>query len=248
MSQLLHAFSAEVLKLKRTLALRLAFAAPLLIVLLQLGVYLVRGEEMEHGSASPIAGFARGILTLWTLIFLPFYATLATSLLASIDHHEHHWDQLFALPVRRWTVFAAKWIAAVSLVILSSLTIPVFTFCAAELLKLVRHGWAGVPFPAGLLGNGVVRSCAAALLLISLQFWFSLRWRSSVISLSIGIAGIMSGIILITAPLEFLSVYPWTAPGAAASPRQPLFALVWGLSAGLVLGAASCWHLARRDY
>ena len=247
MSELSRAVSSEFLKLKRTLALRLAIAAPLLIVLLQAGVYIVRGEDMEHGVANPIFGFARGIVTLWTLIFLPFYATLACSLLASLDHHDHHWDQLFALPVHRWCIYAAKWVAAVGLVILSSLAIPIFTLCAAEALKLVRHEWTGAHLPFGLLLNGVARSCAAALLLISLQFWFSMRWRSFVLALAVGIAGIMSGIILITAPLKFLSFYPWTAPGAAASPSQPTMALAWGLSAGLIVGAAACWQLARRD-
>jgi hypothetical protein len=247
MSELGRAVSAEFLKLKRTLALRLAVAAPLFIVLLQLGVYLGRGEEMDRGGANPVFGFARGIVTLWTLIFLPFYATLASSLLASLDHHEHHWDQLFALPLRRGSIYAAKWIALAGLVVLSSLALPVFALGAAGVLKLVRPEWAGAGLPLGLLLNGVGRSCAAALLLISLQFWFSLRWRSFVLSLAIGIAGIMSGIILITAPLKVLSLYPWTAPGAAASPAQPLVALLWGSCGGIILGVAACWQLARRD-
>jgi hypothetical protein len=222
MSELARAVSAEFFKLRRTLALRLAVAAPLFIVLLQFGVYLGRGEEMGRGD--PVAGFARGIVTLWTLIFLPFYATLAASLLASLDHHEHHWDQIFTLPVRRGSIYGAKWIAVAALVGLSSLALPVFGLGAAEILKLVRPEWAGLALPGGLLLNGVARSFPAALLLISLQFWFSLRYRSFVLALAIGIAGIMSGIIFITAPLKFLCLYPWTAPGAAA-----------------------CWRLARRD-
>jgi hypothetical protein len=41
MRDFFHASSAELLKLRRTLALRLAILAPLIIVLLQLGIYLV---------------------------------------------------------------------------------------------------------------------------------------------------------------------------------------------------------------
>src|ERR1019366_10238703 len=106
---------SEFVKLKRTLALRLAFAAPLLIVLLQFGVYVVGGHEMEHEPGNPLTGFARSIITLWTLVFLPFYATLAASLLASLDHQDSHWDQIFALPVRRWSIYAAKWIIILGL-------------------------------------------------------------------------------------------------------------------------------------
>jgi hypothetical protein len=247
MSELTRAVSAESLKLKRTLALRLAVIAPLFIVLLQLGVYLARGEDVERAATNPLAGFARGILTLWTLVFLPFWATLAASLCASLDHSGNHWDQLFALPMRRWPLYAAKWIIVFGLVVLSSICLPLFAVVAAEILKQVRVGWRGDALPWRLLLNGVSRSCGACLLLVSVQCWLSLRWRSFLVALGVGIAGIMSGIILISAPLKFISLYPWTAAAAAASPREPLLALVWGVWGGLAIAAIACWRLALRD-
>jgi hypothetical protein len=244
---LTRAVSAESLKLKRTLALRLALIAPLFIVLLQLGVYLARGEDVERATTNPVAGFARGVVTLWTLVFLPFWATLAASLCASLDHRDNHWDQLFALPIRRWPVYAAKWIIVFGLVVLSSICLPLFAVAAVEILKQVRVEWRGAALPWGLLLSGVSRSCGACLLLISLQCWFSLRWRSFLIALGVGIAGIMSGIILISAPLRFLSLYPWTATAAAASPSEPLLPLIWGMCGGLAIAVIACWHLAVRD-
>jgi hypothetical protein len=55
MTELTRAVWAESLKLKRTLALRLAVIAPLFIVLLQLGVYLARGEDVERAASNPAA-------------------------------------------------------------------------------------------------------------------------------------------------------------------------------------------------
>lgn len=247
MTELIRAISAESIKLKRTLALRLAMIAPLFIVLLQLGVYLARGVEVEHAPTNPVAGFARGIVTLWTLVFLPFWATLAASLCASLDHSNNHWDQLFALPVRRWPVYAAKWIVVFGLVLLSSICLPLFTVAAIEILKQVHVEWRGEALPWTLLLSGVSRSCGACLLLVSLQCWLSLRWRSFLVALGVGIAGIMSGIILISAPMKFLSLYPWTAPAAAASPHEPLLALVWGMCGGLVIAVVGCWRLTTQD-
>lgn len=247
MTELTRAVWAESLKLKRTLALRLAVIAPLFIVLLQLGVYLARGEDVERAATNPVAGFARGIVTLWTLLFLPFWATLAASLCASLDHGGNHWDQLFALPMRRWPVYAAKWIVVIGLVVLSSICLPLFAVAAVEVLKHVRVEWKGVALPWPLLLNGVSRGCGACLLLISLQCWLSLRWRSFLVALGVGITGIMSGIILISAPLKFLSLYPWTMAGAAASPYEPLLPLVWGMCGGLAIAVIACWRLALRD-
>jgi hypothetical protein len=247
MTELTRAVSAEFLKLKRTLALRLAVIAPLFIVLLQLGVYLARGEDVERAANSPVAGFARGILTLWTLVFLPFWATLAASLCASLDHSHNHWDQLFALPMHRWPIYAAKWITVFGLIALSSICLPLFALAAIEVLKAVRVEWRTAPLPWQLLLSGVTRSCGACLLLISLQSWLSLRWHSFLVALGIGIAGIMSGIILISAPMRFLSFYPWTAAAAAASPSEPMLPLLWGMCAGLAIGVFACWRLAVRD-
>ena len=247
MADLTRAVWAESLKLKRTLALRLAVIAPLFIVLLQLGVYLARGEDVERAASNPVAGFARGIVTLWTLLFLPFWATLAASLCASLDHSGNHWDQLFALPMRRWPVYAAKWIVVVGLVVLSSICLPFFAVAAVEILKQVRVEWRGAALPWRLLLNGVSRGCGACLLLISLQCWLSLRWRSFLVALGVGITGIMSGIILISAPLKFLSLYPWTMAGAAASPHEPLLPLVWGMCGGLAIAVIACWRLGVRD-
>jgi hypothetical protein len=243
----MRAVSAELLKLKRTLALRLAVIAPLFIVLLQLGVYMARGEDVERAAANPAAGFARGIVTLWTLVFLPFWATLASSLCASLDHNSNHWEQLFAFPLRRWPIYAAKWIVVFGLLMFSSICLPLFTVGATEILKLVRVEWRGAALPWGLLLSGVSRSCAACLLLLSLQCWLALRWRSFLVALGIGIAGIMSGIILISAPLKFLSLYPWTAAAAAASPQEPLLPLIWGMCGGLLLSVLACWRLAVRE-
>lgn len=247
MTELMRAVSAESLKLKRTLALRLAVIAPLFIVLLQFGVYLARGEDVERAARNPVAGFARGIVTLWTLLFLPIWATLAASLCASLDHSGNHWDQIFALPLRRWPVYAAKWIIVFGLVVLSSICLPLFAVGAIEILKQVRVEWTSAALPWQLLLSGVSRSCAACLLLVSLQCWLSLRWRSFLIALGIGIAGIMSGIILISAPMKFLSFYPWTTAAAAASPLQPLLPLIWGTCGGLAIAGFACWRLSVRD-
>jgi lantibiotic transport system permease protein len=245
-SEVRRALGAEVLKLRRTLAFRLMFIVPLLIVLLQTGVYTRSGEAMES-VASPLVGFERGIVTLWTLVFLPFYATLVTALIAAFDHADHCWDQLFALPLRRAGIYAAKWLAATALVVSASAIMAVVTIAAAELLKIVHPAWAAKPVSFVMPVDGAWRSSAAALFLIAIQFWASIRWRSFIGPIALGIAGIMSGIILIQAPLAVLSAYPWTAPAAAASPTRPGSALLCGALAGVVIAILACYSLASRD-
>src|SRR5216117_284642 len=118
MSDQYRVLTAEVLKLKRTLALRLAIYLPLIVVLLVFGIYVQRGEKM--GGDNPLTGFAQQILTIWTIIMFPLYAALAAALLGAIEHHSENWKHLLALPVDRSSIFIAKWIAGSGLLLLSS--------------------------------------------------------------------------------------------------------------------------------
>jgi lantibiotic transport system permease protein len=122
MSDFKRAISAEWLKLKRTLALRLAIGAPLAVVVLNFILYSQRPDAAGDG-LNPLIGFAQINLTMWTIVVLPMYAALAAALVASMEHQGDLWKHLFALPVSRRAIFAAKWMAAVGLVLLSSLVL-----------------------------------------------------------------------------------------------------------------------------
>src|SRR5690348_12104946 len=103
MKEFQRVITAEVLKLKRTLALRLAVFAPLMIVLIVLGIYLQRGQQMA--GPNPLTGFAQLILTIWTIILFPLYAALAAALLAALEYQSESWKHILALPVKRSTIF-----------------------------------------------------------------------------------------------------------------------------------------------
>jgi hypothetical protein len=84
MKDLYPVLAAEGLKLKRTLALRLAIWCPTVIVLLVFGIYAGRSEK--HSDADLLTGFAQLTLTIWTIILFPLYAALVAALVAAVEH------------------------------------------------------------------------------------------------------------------------------------------------------------------
>jgi lantibiotic transport system permease protein len=246
MKDLLHVFMAEVLKLKRTLVLRLAIGSPLLIVVVMLGIYLERGERME--AVDPLAGFAQIILTPWAIILLPLYAALAAALLAAIEHQNEAWKHLFALPVNRVTIFSAKWIAGICLLLISSLVVVIGVCTAAEVLRLTKPAWSSEPLPIAMVFRGAARSLGASGLLFSIQMWISLRWRSFLPGLVVAVLALV--VMFISVPRGaafFTSLFPWSLPGMAIAPRNSyrLVAIGLGFVGGAVVGAAGCWSLSR---
>ena len=141
MAVMVWALKAEALKMKRTLVLWLAFLAPLVVVVFILVGYLDRGKEwLGTGLENAWIEFAQSVDIFWALLMLPLFITLQTALLAGLEHQSEQWKHLYALPVPRWTVVAAKQAVTAALIGLSHLMLICLTLLGGWLLWLLRPG------------------------------------------------------------------------------------------------------------
>src|SRR5262249_23109607 len=145
-----RAISAELLKLKRTLALRIAIGAPLLVALLNFVIYM-QGRGGTSPGTNPLIGFAQINLTMWTILVLPMYATLSAALIAALDHQGNTGRLWSAFPVPRRSISRAKWLGACALLTVSSVAFSVEAPAAAALPRILKPAWQHPPIPAGLL-------------------------------------------------------------------------------------------------
>ncbi len=249
-----RAISAEMLKLKRTLALWLAVGAPLAVVLLNVVVYS-RTRELDAPGGSALIGFAQLSFTMWTVIVLPLYVALAAALVAATDHQGDHWAQLLALPVPRASIFAAKYVAAACLLALSELAFIVGVIGASMLLAALRPALHGQAVPVGLVVVRGLESGLAACLVVAIQTSVSLRFRSIAVGLGLGIVavlGLLGGVARAGLGTIAVYVYPWAlAPTAMRrmwemhADRGPV--AIGGAVAGMLVAVGGSWWLARRD-
>jgi hypothetical protein len=254
MSAYARAVSAEMLKLKRTLALWLAIGAPLAVVLLNVVVYS-RTRELDAPGGSALIGFAQLSFTMWTIIVLPLYVALAAALVAATDHQGDHWAHLLALPVPRASIFMAKYVATACLLALSELAFVAGVVGSSLLLAALRPALNGQPVPVGLVVARGLESALAAGLIVAIQTSVSLRWRSVVVGLGLGIVavlGLLGGVARVGLGTIAIYVYPWAlAPTAMGrmwethANRLPV--AIGGAVAGVLVATAASWWLARRD-
>src|SRR5690349_25160712 len=102
----------EVSKLKRTLALWMAIRAPMVIVNLYFIVGIAGPGPLVRQGTDTWVLLTRNTVQLWTVLMLPLFITLETSLLAGLEHSERNWKFLLSLPIPKWTLYAAKLIVA----------------------------------------------------------------------------------------------------------------------------------------
>lgn len=232
----------EIRKLNRSLALLLALAAPGLI-----GVFNFF-NMLRIGEPKPWDMWLGTALGVWAFFMLPMSVTALTALIAHMEHGSKAWEHLRALPVPRWRLYAAKAICVLGVVALMSVLTLAFTWAAVSLAALVNPSVAPLGAPEwGKTLAAIGRVGLAAILMIAVQFWVSLRFQSFVPGLALGIGGTFFAVVATAArPGVFL---PWQMPvntlmGEAA--RQQT-ALGLGCGLGLVVLALATAHLSRRE-
>jgi hypothetical protein len=248
---MVRALQAESLKMKRTLAFWLAILIPLMMAGLQFVVSYQRGTFVQFDGQSTWVRFIQETLVFWSLLMLPLFVTLETALLAGLEHANQQWKHLFALPISRRAIYAAKQIAGMVLIGLSLLALLAFTLLAGLLLRATRPALgfgSEIPWAQALARCGVVY--LSSWLIISLHTWVGLRWRSFVVAVAVGIVMTVSGMIVVNS--DWGRFYPWALPGLIANGFStgtpfPLAEMAFGGLGGVVVALIGGWEMTRRD-
>lgn len=246
MISLARVLSAEVVKLRRTLAFWMVFIAPLVVVLLNVAMLAQRSHMFARSKEDPWALLARSIFILWGFIMLPLFVTLESALLAGLEHGERQWQNLLALPVPRWTVFLTKLIVLGALIVAAHAVLFVGTIAgglvAGALVPALRLAW---PVSWWRVLDVTVWTMAASPLIVVVHHWVSLRWKSFTAALGFGICAVAGG-FLITQSNSWWYWYPWSWPVRAAMEHASPIVLIAAAMA-LVAAIASCCDLSRRE-
>jgi ABC-2 type transport system permease protein len=236
------ALFTEFRKLNRSLAALLAVVAPALIAIF-LFFNLLRFDRAWEWTMVLQNGAA-----IWAFFMLPMSVTALTVLVAQMEHGPRSWEHLFALPVPRWRILAAKVVCVFTVVALMSVAVLATSIGAAwaagELKPAVRPaGVLDLAGAAALFG----RMYAAACLMVAVQLWAALRFRSFVPPLILGIGGTFFAVVASSARAGVFM--PWQMPVnmLASEPERAALALTLGLGGGVIALTAMMIDLGRRE-
>jgi ABC-2 type transport system permease protein len=232
----------ELRKLNRSLAAALAVAAPGLIAVFTFF------NTLRIGTAQPWDMWMVGATGIWAFFMLPMSVTALTALVAHMEHGPRTWDHLRALPLPRWTIYAAKAISVFLVLALMSIGVFVLTWAAVKLAVVLKPELAptGV-FDASAYLTTLGRMYLAATLVVVIQLWIALRWSSFVPGLVVGIGGTFFAVVATSARVGVF--LPWQMPVnmLATEGWRMQTALGLGFGGGLILLVLMLWHLSRRE-
>ncbi len=246
---------AEVLKLKRTAALRMTVAAPATIVLLMLFVTSQSPFTMLRrvGPSNDWIALAHVNFLLWGLLTLPLFLTVQCSLVAGVDHADNQWKLLLARPVPRYVFYLAKLAVVSSLTALSAGILLAGIFLTGLVLPyLQKEAVFGGPIPVGVIVREGYAMTALALLPMALQHWISLRLRSFAASTASGVVAMIMGYGMVIASQPngaWTQYFPWSLPMLVLTrvPVDIATVLLVSTAAAGVVTLAGCVDFSRRE-
>jgi ABC-2 type transport system permease protein len=227
----------ELAKLRGTLAPLMCLLAPMVVAVVALLIALRRA----HPSAQ---GLLLNAFGLWSYFVLPMTVAALSALLAQIEHAPRAWDHLFALPIPRGRLMAAKAVVLMILIGVETALLVLLVFVTSSGAEAIEPG----QFPWISAAALAARAWLASGLMVVIQLWLAIAARSFVAPIGLGLAGTFAVVAAMGAP--FSALLPWGMPLATMplSGGHPLPALIAGALGGIVLLPVMAAHLARREF
>lgn len=250
MNALMRALSAEILKLRRTLAVAMVWVTPAVVCFINL--MIASDQENTFGSTEDTwMALASNHLSFWTILALPLFITLETALMANAEHSEKTWKHLFAMPLPRWTVYAAKWLVGAGLTAASSLALVVFTILNGLLIRSMRPDLnlsLDVPvLPMLLVG---AKAFVISLFILSIHTYIANRYRSIAVAFGAGMVASVMNLAAVSSD-KGLQYFPWSMPASVLPVMDGMFSVttitLWALVGAAVAGLLGMVLFTRRD-
>ncbi|MES2828634.1 MAG: ABC transporter permease [Bacteroidota bacterium] len=221
MRSLLISLQSEYYKSRKTLAFWAAILLPVLICgLITLG-FLSNSAKIIKMNYPPevlwltYSGTALGVMGM---LILPFYVIFIAFSVNNIEHKNDTWKTLFAQPLNKFGIYAAKYLYAVILIFLTLFLFVVLTYLFGNILHLINNKFRFNEFsPLSLLSKLYFKLFLSSLGILSLQFIISLIWADFLKPMGIGFIGIIMGIIVASKGWEYAYLVPYSHPTLALS-------------------------------
>jgi len=242
----------EFMKIRRTLALAMIVIAPIVIVMLHLMIGLF-GPAQAARTTSFWPVMCRQSVGIWTVLMMPLFLTLETSLLAGVEHADKNWKSILALPAPRWTVYISKLIVATAMLWMAHTVLVTGTLASGWILSVARPTLKIDAMPLDVLVSPMLRVSIAALCATTIQHWVSLRWQSFTAAMGFGMCAMIVGFIAANSS-DYGPWVPWSmsmfaikvtnAANTADTSMQVVFAALAGATLVATLGA---FEFSRRE-
>ncbi|MFD2582870.1 ABC transporter permease [Pedobacter vanadiisoli] len=210
---------SEFYKSRKTLAFWAAILLPVIICgLISFGFYHDAEKIIASHYPSMIlwAKYSGAALGVMGFLIMPFYVIFMAFSVNNIEHKNDTWKMLFAQPLNKFSIYAAKYLYAVFLIFTCLLLFATLTYSFGQLLQVLIPKFNFDQYnPLNILINSYAKLFLASLGILSLQFILSLLWGDFLKPMGTGFVGTIMGIITANVGWKYAYLIPYSLPTLA---------------------------------
>ncbi len=188
--------SAELYKFRRTFILWFLILGPAFIPVINLIIFLTRGEQVMANGGNPWQMLLQFSIDPGNFLF-PFFVMIVALFVNSIEHNSNTWKLIYTQPLSRGVVYFSKVKVFIVMIFMSLMLFGIFSVLVGQVVGALKPDlgfdqafnkslFFSLPFKVFLMTMGYA----------SIQFWMSQRWKNLILPLGIGIGGFISFMIL----------------------------------------------------
>jgi hypothetical protein len=217
MKGFLLSFRSEFYKTRKTLGFWSAILLPFLICLLVTVGFYTKSSELEKMSGQELwMRYSTVSLAIMGSLLLPIYTIFIAYSVSSIEHKADTWKTIFSLPISRWSVYSAKYLYGLFLVLLCLGLFCLFTIGFGNLLSALKPQ---LKFDTYHIEKELIqiyfKLFLSALGIFSIQFLLSLLWADFLKPMGLGFVATVSGVILAGNDWKYSYLFPYAHPMGA---------------------------------
>jgi lantibiotic transport system permease protein len=204
---------AEVLKTKRSAAFWLSVLGALFIPVIFFLMYVFKPDvfTVQLKDKPWQIHFQHGWETL-TIFMLPMFVILICSLIPQIEFKNNTWKQVFASPQSIGNIFFSKYLTIQLMILLCFILFNVFMILSAVFVNLINENYTFLSQPvdwAALLRLSF-KTYISMMGISAIQYWISLRIKNFIAPIGIGLAFLITSVIIMR--WEHIAKVPYAHP------------------------------------
>lgn len=207
-------FRSEFYKTRKTAAFWSAVILPMLIC----GAVFI-GFFTQSNKLANLPGmmlwmqFSGMILAPMGAFLLPMLIVFVAYSVNSIEHKADTWKTLFSLPVSKLSVYTAKYLYALFLLLITLVLFLTLTVGSGHLLEILKPELKFHEYSiAHMLTEIYIKLFFSALGILSIQFLLSLLFRDFLKPMGIGFVAVIVGDIVGSAGWQYAYLFPYAHP------------------------------------
>lgn len=208
---------AELLKTKRTPSFWLSVIGAAFIPTI-LFIALMQTEDPDGAARNiykdPWPTFFNMGWQILSVFLLPMYIILVSTLITQIENKNNTWKQVFSSPQSLGNIFFSKFLTIHIMIIFCFLLFNLFMILSALSANLFnpKHSFLDHNIDWRYLLRLNARIYLSILGISAIQYWLSLRFKSFIAPVGIGLALLIGSIIALNFQWKHIAKYPYAFP------------------------------------